>query len=340
MNKTTTLAIDLAKQVFQLHGTDFRCKATLRQKVRRCQLPALLAQTPPCSVVMEACSSSHYWAREARSYGHKVRLIAPQHVKAFTRGQKNDRNDAEAIAVAAGQPGIPDVAVKSEEQQAILALHRIRARLVKEKLQVSNQLHGLMGEFGVTLPRKSVIGMRRAMMALIEEARVPLLLHAPLKDQLEHLSQIEKRLEDLTVGLTQMANSSSACRRLMKHDGVGPIIATAFAAEVASPAMFKNGRQVGAWLGLVPRQHSSGGKERLFGITKRGDQYLRGLLVHGARSSLRVAERRSDHLSKWVLQVSARRGRHRAVVALANKMARRLWAALRYDDYVPFTAAA
>ena len=330
MNQITTLAIDLAKHVFQLHGTDTQGHALLQRSLRRTQLSTTLAQMPRCTVVLEACGSAHYWARQFQALGHSVRLIAGQHIKAFNRGQKNDRNDAEAIACAARQPGMPFVPVKSGEQQAILALHRIRERLVRERVALTNQLHGLLGEFGIMLPH-GVNPLRRELQSVLNGQAVPQLLHTTLRDQLEHLSTIEQRLGDITRQIEQLARASEPCQRLMQHRGVGPIIATAFAAELADASAFKNGRQVSAWLGLVPRQHSSGGRPRLLGITKRGDPYLRRLLIHGARSALLYAPKRTDPLSRWSLAVRERRGANRACVALANKTARRLWATLRYE---------
>jgi transposase len=331
MNEITTLAIDLAKHVFQLHGTDALGRVVFERQVRRGQLPALLAQLPRCSVVMEACGGAHYWARQIRALGHEARLIGPQYVRAYKRGQKNDRNDAQAIACAARQPDMPQVAVKSEEQQAVLAVHRIRDRLVRERVALSNQLHGLLGEFGIVLPRGSK-ALRRRICALLDAGELPQLLRETLRGQLEHLSQIEARLQATTRQLEQLAQVSEPCQRLIRHRGVGPIIATAFAAELADPGVFRNGRQVSAWLGLVPRQNSSGGKERLLGITKRGDGYLRRLLIHGARAALVRAPRYTDAVSRWSLAVKQRRGANRAAVALANKMARHLWATLRYES--------
>lgn len=331
MNEITTLAIDLAKHVFQLHGTDAAGRVLFERQVRRGQLPAFLAQLPRCTVVMEACGGAHYWAREIRALGHEARLLGPQHVRAFKRGQKNDRNDAQAIACAARQPDMPQVAVKSEEQQAVLAVHRIRDRLVRERVALTNQLHGLLGEFGIVLPRGAK-ALRHRICALIDAGKLPQLLREALREQLEHLSQIEARLQAATRQLEQLAHVSESCQRLIRHRGVGPIIATAFAAELADPGVFRNGRQVSAWLGLVPRQNSSGGKERLLGITKRGDGYLRRLLIHGARAALLRAPRHTDAVSRWSLAVKQRRGANRAAVALANKMARHLWATLRYES--------
>lgn len=330
MNQITTVAIDLAKQVFQLHGTDAQGHALLRRQVRRAQLPGVLAQLPRCTVVMEACSGAHYWARVASALGHTVRLIAAQHVKAFSRGQKNDRNDAEAIACAARQPGLPTVALKSEEQQAVLAVHGIRERLIREQVALVNQLHGLLGEFGAVLPRARQ-AFKLAVWQILDAGQLPQVLAAAVREQLEHLADLQRRQAATTRQLEQLAKDSAPCQRLMRHRGVGPIIATAFVAELADAKAFHNGRQVAAWLGLVPRQHSSGSRAKLLGITKRGNSYLRKQLIHGARAALRCAGRCSDPVSRWALGVQQRRGWNRACVALANKTVRHLWATLRYE---------
>jgi len=330
MSEITSVAIDLAKGVFQLHGTDGQGRVRLQRQVRRAQLLSVLARLPRCEVTMEACAGAHYWARQLRLLGHEPRLIPAQHVKAFARRQKNDRNDAEAIACAARQRGIPQVAVKSEEQQAVLAVHRVRTRLLRERIALTNQLHGLLGEFGCVLPR-GLKRLREELLCVLDAGTLPALLQSTLRDQLEHLGQLEQRLQTLTRQLDELARHSEPCQRLMRHRGVGPLIATAFAAEIADPGVFRNGRQVAAWLGLVPRQHSSGARVRLLGITKRGDPYLRQLLIHGARGALRHAARHSDAVSRWVLNVQQRRGANRASVALANKTARHLWATLRYS---------
>ena len=204
MKEITTLAIDLAKRVFQLHGVDAHGVAVLQRRVSRSQLLAVIAQIPRCRVAMEACGGAHHWAREIRALGHEPHLIAGHYVKAFSRGQKNDRNDAQAIASAARQPDLPRVALKSEEQQAVLALHRIRERVVKERIQLTNQLHGLLGEFGIVLPR-GISGLRQTMATVLEGARLPQLLQAPLADQMEHLKQIELRLNTLTAHIEGLA---------------------------------------------------------------------------------------------------------------------------------------
>lgn len=332
MSEVTVLAIDLAKHLFQLHGVDANGRTCLQRRLTRAQLLPFIAQLPACTVAMEACAGAHYWARQFRALGHSVQLIAPQYVKAFNRGQKNDRNDAQAIACAARQPHIVRVAVKSEEQQAILTLHRLRERLLKERVAAVNQLHGLLGEFGLVLPRGFLPLQRHLGRVLEEPEGLPALLLPALREQYEHLLSLQARLQSLTRQIEQLAHASPACQTLMRRRGVGALIATAFVCEIGQASVFKNGRQVAAWLGLVPRQHCTGGRIQLLGITKRGNRSLRRLLVHGARTVLRHASRHAQEpLCRWALAVKARRGTNRATVALANKIARQLWAALRYE---------
>ncbi len=330
MGEITLIAIDLAKQVFQLHGVDERGAVRLQRRLSRAQFLPTLAQIPACTVAMEACASAHHWGRGLRELGHRVRLIPPQHVKAFQRGQKNDRNDAAAIACAALQEGMPEVAIKSEEQQGILALHRIREGLIKQRVALVNQLHGIAAEFGIALP-SGLPRMRQALTQHLEEEDFPALLNCSLREQLRRLSELEQDLKRLSAELTDFAKQSEPCQRLMRHRGVGALVASAFVCSLGEASTFKNGRQVAAWLGLVPRQHSSGNRQRLLGITKRGNPYLRKLLVHGARAAMRVAARHEDPVSRWCLAVRERRGAQRATVALANKLARHLWASLRYE---------
>ena len=328
MNEITTLGIDLAKNVFQLHGVDVRGVCVLRRQLRRGQVRSFLAQRPPCLVAMEACASAHYWGRQSQVLGHRVKLIPPQYVKPFVQGHKTDRNDAQAICEAALRPEMPTVAVKSEEQQALLSLHRLRQLLEKQRKQLANQLRGLLGEFGVSIPT-GIAALRAAWREAL--VVVPALLRPILQRGAERLWELERECAEHTRLIEQFAKASPLCRRFMRECGIGPIIASAYAATVGDPAHYRNGRQVAASLGLVPRQHSSGGKTLLLGISKRGDAYLRMQLIHGARAALRHVAGKTDPLSLWLQQLARRRGVNKAVVALANKNARRLWAIWRAE---------
>jgi len=331
MNEITLLGIDLAKQVFQLHGIDVSGKAVLRRQVKRGDLLSVLRQFPPCVVAMEACGGSHHWGRQFHGFGHEVRLMAPQFVKPYVKGNKNDRNDAAAICEAAQRPGMRFVSVKTVEQQQVLALHRLRQGAVKARTALVNQVRGLLAEFGVVVPL-GWAALRTQLAAQVgdEQGPLPALLRTELAHQQTRLAELDAEVKRLTSVLERLAREDARTSRLMARRGVGPLIASAFAAEVGDPSVFHNGRQVSAWLGLVPRQHSSGGKPRLLGISKRGDAYLRTLLVHGARAVVRTAARHDDPLSRWVQELAVRRGVHKATVAVANKLARQMWAELAH----------
>ncbi len=331
MNEITTVAIDLAKNVFQLHGVDVRGGVVLRRQVKRAQLPAVLGRLPRCTIAMEACGGAHHWGRVCQALGHEVRLISPQFVKPFVKGNKTDRNDAEAICVAALQPRMRFVALKNVEQQQILALHRLRSHAVKGRTGLANQLRGLMLEFGIAVPQ-GIHRLKRALPDILhsDDQRLPPIVRNELRQQRDRLIAFDEEVRRLTDQIEQLVHADARCEALMQRRGVGPLIASAFVAQVSDPQTFKNGRQVSAWLGLVPRQHSSGGKPQLLGISKRGDAYLRTLLIHGARSVVRTAHRHQDALSQWAQHVQARRGVHKATVAVANKMVRQLWAQLAY----------
>jgi transposase len=280
---------------------------------------------------MEACAGAHEWGRRITALNCQVRLIAPQFVKPFVKSQKNDRNDAEAICEAALRPTMRFVALKTTDQQQILALHRLRAGAVKTRTAMANQLRGILGEFGVVAPQ-GIGKLRYALPLILEDAQngLPPLLRSELAQQAQRLRELDAEVARLSARIEALAAAHEPCRRLMQRRGVGPLIASAFVAELGDPRVFHSGRQVAAWLGLVPRQRSSGGRAVLLGITKHGDAYLRTLLIHGARSVVRVAARHDDPLSRWVCALKERRGVHKAIVAVANKTARQLWAQLAY----------
>lgn len=322
-----TLGIDIAKNVFQLHGTDENGEVILKKRVSRRKLLETLESLPPCLVGMEACGGAHYWARTIQEMGHSVKLISPQYVKPYVKTNKNDANDAEAICEAVTRPHMHFVAIKSKGQQDIQMLHRIRSRLVRDRTSLANQIRGLLMEYGLVIPQ----GMGRLRSDLPEIIKdldntlspVARDLFQDLYDQF--LALLDKcRAYDLQV--IKLCRSIAICEILTKIPGIGPLTATAFVSSVGDPSIFKNGRQCASWLGLVPRQSSSGCKQRLLGISKRGDKYLRSLLIHGARSIVPRLVNKKDALSLWVTKIRERRGFNKACVALANKNSRILWA--------------
>ena len=331
------LAIDLAKNVFQLHGVDERGQVVLRKQVTRKKLPEVVHNIPPCRIVMEACASAHHWARRFQAMGHTAELIAAQFVTPFVKSQKNDRTDAEAIAEAASRPTMRYVPVKTVEQQDVQTLHRIRSLLMRDRIAQGNQIRGLLAEYGVIVPQGSA-RVRELLPAILEDADndLTVLTRKMFAELYERLVVLDERIAHYDRQIQQLHRASPQSRRLEQVRGVGPLIATAVLASVRDAKVFKNGRQFAAWLGLVPRQHSSGGKPRLLGITKRGDKYLRMLLVHGARAVVTQAARRDDPFSRWINTLRERRGMNVTVVAVANKTARVIWAMLaKGEDYRP-----
>ena len=325
--KITTVGIDVAKSIFQVHGVDERGNVVLRRQIRRAQMLLFFAKLEPCLIGMEACASSHYWARKLSALGHTVRLMAPQFVKPYRKNDKNDGNDAEAICEALQRPNMRFVPVKSAQQQAELAVHRIRQRLMGARTALINQLRGLLAEYGVVLP-EGANQVRGQLPRLLDEGRedLPALAVELFRDLYEELRALEQRIDACDRKIERLYRANAVCQRLGEQEGIGALTATAFVATVAHAAQFKNGRQCAAWLGLVPKQDSTGGKTRLLGISKRGDVYLRTLLVHGARSAMRHTPKRNDPKSRWVEQLRQRRGENIAAVALAAKHARILWA--------------
>lgn len=327
----TTVGLDIAKNVFHSVCCNRAGKIMTKKKLRRSQLLPYFAQLPPCLIGMEACGSSYYWARELQALGHTVKLIPAQHVKAFLRGNKNDYNDALAISEAVVKPQMRFVAIKTRAQQDIQAVHRLRSQCVKSRTALSNQLRGLLAEHGVVL-RQGMPALRRYLVETTQHDQAHL---TPLFQQLlargyAHLQQLDQHVEDYTRQLQAPLRHNEAYQRLLTVPGFGPIVASAFYSEVGNGQAYRRGRDVSASLGLVPRQYSTGGKDQLLGISKRGDTYLRSLLVHGARSVVIQAAHKDDRLSQWINRIRATRGYNKATVALANKMARIGWAVLRH----------
>ena len=333
----TTFGIDLAKNVFQVHGIDARGKAVIRKQLKRGEMTAYFVNLPPCLIGMEACGSAHYWARELQRFGHTVKLMAPQFVKPYVKSNKNDRADAEAICEAVTRPSMRFVPIKSVEQQAVLALHRARQGFVKERTAQSNQIRGLLAEFGVTVP-VGISQIARCIPSILEDAdnALPDRFRALLARLYEHFHHLHEQVIALEHEIKTWHAQSAASQRAAQVPGVGPITASALVATVGNAHDFANARQLAAWLGLVPKQHSTGGKAVLLGISKRGDSYLRTLLIHGARAAILAARRRGLVADAWLTRLLARSHPNVAAVALANKNARILWALLAYErDYQP-----
>ena len=331
MNKITTIGLDLAKSVFHVVCCNNRGKVVRRKMLRRSQVLKYFVNLPSCLVGMEACASAHYWARELEALGHQVKLIPPQYVKAYVRGNKNDYNDALAIAEAVVRPEMRFVAVKTTDQQDLQALLRLREGCLKERTALCNRIRGLLAEYGLILP-KGVNVLRRHLPEFLKDGENGLneLFRRLLAAGYQQLQDLDKHVTSYTQELERQAQQHDECRRLQTIPGYGPIVASAFLSAIGSGEAYRRGRDVSASLGLVPRQHSSGGKDVLLGISKRGDRYLRSLLVHGARSVVIQAGKKDDRLSRWINKIRAERGFNKAVVALANKMARIGWAILAH----------
>lgn len=325
MGQVVTIGLDIAKSVFQVHGVDAGGEVIVRRQIRRAQLLQFFAKQPACLVGIEACASAHHWARELGALGHRVRLMPASYVKPYVKRQKNDAADAEAICEAVTRPTMRFVEVKSPEQQSVMVLHRVRMMLMRQRIQLSNAIRGHMAEFGLVAP----IGREglQALIALIVEAddpRVPEEARTCLELLARQLELVNVQVLETDRRIRASARSTEVGRRLMEIPGVGPLLASALVASIADPTVFKTGRSLAAWIGLVPRQNSSGGKERLGGITKQGDRYLRQLLVVGALAVVRYAERNGTR-RPWLVQLLSRRATKVATVALANKTARMAW---------------
>lgn len=334
MNDSKTvvrLGIDLGKNNFHLWGVDEAEQVVLKKKLRRGKFLEQLANMPPCLVGMEACGGAHHWAREIAKHGHEVKLMAPQFVKPYVKSNKNDYNDAEGICEAVGRPNMRFVAVKSVEQQNLLSLHRIRQAAVKARTAQVNQIRGLLAEYGIVVG-KGIGQVRRCLPTILEEAenRLPDLLRALLGELYEQWCEQDERISGYDRRINALFKEQEASQRIEAVEGVGPLGATAIVATFGDGKQFGNARQFSAALGLVPRQHSTGGEARLLGISKRGDRYIRTLLVHGARSVVNavLTKNKGDARSRWIRRIATERGKNRAAVALANKNARIIWALL------------
>jgi transposase len=324
-----TIGLDIAKNVIQVHGVNAAGATTIAKRLKRGQVIQFFATMSPCLVAIEACAGSHYWARELFKLGHRVKLIPAQYVKPFVRRSKTDAHDAAAICEAARQPEMPTVAVNSEEQQATQMLHRIRQRLMEERTALINQARGLLGEYGIVFPIH-VAAFKEGARSLLaaEDSVLPPLARELLQDLCVELTALDERLEQLDTRVKRLAREDERCVRLLEIPGIGPVTATALIAAVGNGKHYGSARRMASSFGLTPHEHSSGGKQKLLGISKRGDRYVRWLLVQGARSIMRFASRRDDALSRWVISVAVRRGVNVAAVALANKLARIAWALL------------
>src|SRR5215471_4734716 len=328
----TTLGIDLAKNIFQLHGVNAHGKVVLQKRVSRSKLRETIAQLPPCVIGMEACASAHYWAREFQQLGHTVKLISPQFVKPYVKGNKNDSRAAEAICEAVSRPHMRFVPLKTVESQDIQAIHRMRSRLIRDRTALGNQIRGLLAERGIVMPQ-GMTRVRQQLPSIIEDLGNQLtpLSREVMRELYEEFVALDERVTRADHLVQRVFTQSAACQKLAQVEGIGPVVATALVAAVGSAKEFTNGRHLAAWLGLVPRQCSSGGKERLLGISKRGDRYLRALLIHGARATVHHARRKTDARSRWIMSLEQRRGKNIATVAIANKNARIAWALLTSD---------
>jgi transposase len=330
--KITTIGIDLAKDVFQLHGVDERGSVKIKRQLKRKEMMEFFAQQEPCLVGMEACSGSHFWARRLASLGYTVKLMAPQFVKPYVKGNKHDAADAEAICEAVSRPTMRFVPIKTVDQQSILAVHRVRQGMIKARTAQANQIRGLLAEFGLVVP-VGIAHLFSRVPAMLEEAKdtMPGVFRELIHRLLTYMKELTRQVDELEIQIHHWHRASETSRNLEKIPGIGPITASALVASVGDARNFKNGRQLAAWLGLVPKQHSSGGKTKLQGISKRGDSYLRTLLIHGARAVVKAAERKPEQYL-WLTKLMGRSHTNIATVAMANKNARIAWALLAHEQ--------
>jgi len=333
MNKHSLIAIDLAKNIFQVCVMNSSNRVLMNKPFNRKTLSEFMIKQSPTIVAMEACYSSHYWARLFESFGHQVKLLPAQHVKPFVRGNKNDHNDALAIGEASQRPDIKPVPIKTVAQQDIQSLHRLRERCVSQRTSLTNQTRGLLSEYGIVFAQ-GFKAFKQTLAMLLDPKDTQ--LSVPLKEQMRYVLQefhrMSERLLELNQSLAQIAKDNPHCQRLMSIPGIGYVNATGLYSAIGNGSQFKNGRELSVWLGITPKQFASGNKQVMGGITKRGNRYLRKQLIHGARSVMTQCKKRDDHLSNWIKQLVIRRGPNKANVALANKMARLSWTLLQKNQ--------
>ena len=333
--KITTIGLDIAKSVFHFFAVNQMGRFVKKKQLKRRQMLAYFANLEPCLIAMEACGGANYWARELIVLGHQVKLIAPQYVKPYVKGNKNDYNDAEAIAEAAQRPNMRFVPIKSIEQQDVQNFHRQRERIKKERTALVNQIRGLLAEYGVVI-NKGVTAVRKRLPEILEDAENGLTVRSRgfFAELLEELQALDQRFDQCSQRIASLNQGNDVCQRLDDILGIGPITASAAYAAAGDGKDFANGRHFSAWLGLVPGQHSTGGKAVLLGISKRGNAYLRTLFIHGARAVLQHSANKTDRFSRWAQAVLERRGYNKACVAVANKMARMAWVIIaKGEDY-------
>jgi len=335
--KITTIGLDIAKTIFHLFAVNKTGGYVKKKQLKRTQMQQHFAQLEPCLIAMEACGGANYWARELKALGHEVKLIAPQYVKPYVKGNKNDYNDAEAIAEAVQRPTMRFVPIKSVEQQDIQNLHRQRERIKKARTALSNQIRGLLTEYGIVI-NKGFVAVRKGLPDILEDGENGLTMRARelFADLLEELRFVDEQYKHSEKQIEISNQGNDTCRRLDEILGIGPITASAVYAAAGDGKDFVNGRHFSAWIGLVPGQHSTGGKTVLLGISKRGNAYLRTLFIHGARAVLRHSAGKGDRFSLWAQALLERRGHNKACVAVANKMARMAWVIMaRGESYRP-----
>ena len=341
MNEVITIGLDLAKNVFQVHGVDASGEVVIRKQLRRRQVMPFFGKLTPCLIGVEACATSHHWARELQALGHEVRIMPANYVKPYVKRNKNDAADAEAICEAVTRPTMRFVAVKSAEQQSLMMLHRTRALLVRQRTMLVNAMRAHLAEFGIVAP----VGLRglKALLAVIfdpEDERLPSLARECLTSLAEALATVAREAASHERRIHAWHRSDAASRHLESIPGIGPITATALVASVSDPSIFKSGREMAAWIGLVPKQNSTGGKQRRGRISKQGDKYLRWLLVAGAMAVIRHGRRTNFENHPWLADLMRRKPAKVAAVALANKNARTAWALLANGEIYRRPAAA